>query len=218
MARLSRRADNRIAAENTTAACRPCAGGRRARPQARRRPQPRPRTPSPVPPATARRAPNPPIAGLHQVSRHTRPARLRRAAWPRRALRHREREPGRKRARWRGVRGRAPPAAFPHRHDGGGIMSTAIAVPGNTPAIAAIRLLILTGCRKPESLTLRWDDVDRTAGEFNPEARLQGDVPQAEPQAPEPLPERLRRAAQRPGPAHAGSVSDADRRDGFEAD
>ena len=33
------------------------------------------------------------------------------------------------------------------------------------PAIAAIRLLMLTGCRKSEILTLRWDDVDRTAGE-----------------------------------------------------
>ena len=34
------------------------------------------------------------------------------------------------------------------------------------PAIAAIRLLMLTGCRKSEILTLRWDDVDRTAAEF----------------------------------------------------
>jgi integrase len=34
------------------------------------------------------------------------------------------------------------------------------------PAVAAIRLLMLTGCRKSEILTLRWDDVDRTAGEF----------------------------------------------------
>ena len=34
------------------------------------------------------------------------------------------------------------------------------------PAIAAIRLLMLTGCRKSEILTLRWDDVDRTAGDF----------------------------------------------------
>ncbi len=34
------------------------------------------------------------------------------------------------------------------------------------PAIAAIRLLMLTGCRKSEILTLRWDDVDHTAGEF----------------------------------------------------
>ena len=34
------------------------------------------------------------------------------------------------------------------------------------PAIAAIRLLMLTGCRKSEILTLRWDDIDRTTGEF----------------------------------------------------
>ena len=31
-------------------------------------------------------------------------------------------------------------------------------------AIAAIRLLALTGCRRTEILSLRWDDVDRTAG------------------------------------------------------
>ncbi|MDE0004945.1 MAG: tyrosine-type recombinase/integrase [Rhodospirillaceae bacterium] len=31
-------------------------------------------------------------------------------------------------------------------------------------AIAAIRLLTLTGCRRTEILSLRWDDVDRTAG------------------------------------------------------
>ena len=34
------------------------------------------------------------------------------------------------------------------------------------PAIAAIRLLMLTGCRKSEVLTLRWDDMDRSAGEL----------------------------------------------------
>ena len=33
-------------------------------------------------------------------------------------------------------------------------------------AIAAIRLLMLTGCRKNEIVTLCWDDVDRTAGEL----------------------------------------------------
>lgn len=34
------------------------------------------------------------------------------------------------------------------------------------PAIAAIRLLILSGCRRNEILSLRWDDVDRTSGEL----------------------------------------------------
>ena len=34
------------------------------------------------------------------------------------------------------------------------------------PVIAAIHLLLLTGCRKGEILTLRWDDVDRTTGEL----------------------------------------------------
>ena len=34
------------------------------------------------------------------------------------------------------------------------------------PAIAAVRLLLLTGCRRSEILALRWDDVDRTAGEL----------------------------------------------------
>ena len=33
-------------------------------------------------------------------------------------------------------------------------------------AVAAIRLLLLTGCRRNEILTLRWDDIDRTAGEL----------------------------------------------------
>ena len=33
-------------------------------------------------------------------------------------------------------------------------------------AVAAIRLLMLTGCRLNEVLSLRWDDADRTAGEL----------------------------------------------------
>ena len=35
-------------------------------------------------------------------------------------------------------------------------------------AIAALRLLMLTGCRMGEILSLRWDDVDRTAGVLRP--------------------------------------------------
>ena len=33
-------------------------------------------------------------------------------------------------------------------------------------AVAAVRLLLLTGCRRNEILMLRWDDIDRTAGEL----------------------------------------------------
>ena len=36
----------------------------------------------------------------------------------------------------------------------------------SAPAVAALRLLILTGCRRDEILTLRWDDVDRHAREL----------------------------------------------------
>ncbi|MCE2452525.1 MAG: tyrosine-type recombinase/integrase [Nitrospinae bacterium] len=35
-----------------------------------------------------------------------------------------------------------------------------------SPAITAIRLLMLTGCRRSEILNLKWDDVDRTAGDL----------------------------------------------------
>ena len=34
------------------------------------------------------------------------------------------------------------------------------------PAVAAIRMLALTGCRSQEIATLRWDDVDRSAGKL----------------------------------------------------
>ena len=34
------------------------------------------------------------------------------------------------------------------------------------PAVAAVRLLVLTGCRRGEILNLGWDDVDRTAGDL----------------------------------------------------
>ena len=33
-------------------------------------------------------------------------------------------------------------------------------------AVAAVRLLLLTGCRRTEVLRLRWDDIDRAAGEL----------------------------------------------------
>ncbi len=35
------------------------------------------------------------------------------------------------------------------------------------PAIHAIRLLLLTGYRRDEILTLKWDDVDRSVGTLN---------------------------------------------------
>ena len=34
------------------------------------------------------------------------------------------------------------------------------------PALGAIRVLLLTGCRRDEVLSLKWDDVDRAAGEL----------------------------------------------------
>ena len=49
----------------------------------------------------------------------------------------------------------------------GRILSEAAAVGGVSPrAVAAIRLLMLTGCRKNEILNLRWDDVDLTVNEL----------------------------------------------------
>ena len=49
----------------------------------------------------------------------------------------------------------------------GRILSEAVAVGGVSPrAVAAIRLLMLTGCRKNEILNLRWDDVDLTVNEL----------------------------------------------------
>ena len=49
----------------------------------------------------------------------------------------------------------------------GRVLDGAEATGGFLPSgIAAIRLLLLTGCRKNEIVTLRWDDIDRTAGEI----------------------------------------------------
>ena len=43
---------------------------------------------------------------------------------------------------------------------------------GSTAAVAAIRLLMLTGCRKNEILSLRWENVSLEAGEFRlPDAK-----------------------------------------------
>ena len=50
----------------------------------------------------------------------------------------------------------------------GGIVGEARIVERASPiAMAAIRLLMLTGCRKSEILTLRWTDVDLEAGELH---------------------------------------------------
>ena len=38
--------------------------------------------------------------------------------------------------------------------------------PPMASAVAAVRLLLLTGCRRNEILMLRWDDIDRRAGEL----------------------------------------------------
>ncbi len=49
----------------------------------------------------------------------------------------------------------------------GRVLDAAPARGGASPtAVAAIRLLILTGCRKNEVLRLRWEDVDLEAGEL----------------------------------------------------
>ena len=49
----------------------------------------------------------------------------------------------------------------------GQVLDEAVASGRSSPtAVAAIRLLMLTGCRKSEVLTLRWTDVDLEAGEL----------------------------------------------------
>ena len=49
----------------------------------------------------------------------------------------------------------------------GTVLDRAVADGGvSVQAVAAIRLLLLTGCRKSEVLSLRWQDVDLAAGEL----------------------------------------------------
>ena len=54
------------------------------------------------------------------------------------------------------------------RRLGGVLEAAAGGAGGASPAaVAAIRLLVLTGCRRSEILGLRWDDVDLEAGEIS---------------------------------------------------
>ena len=53
-----------------------------------------------------------------------------------------------------------------YRRLGGALREAGVKRPPWPQAVAAIRLLMLSGCRKSEILTLRWDDVDRATGEL----------------------------------------------------
>ena len=53
-----------------------------------------------------------------------------------------------------------------YRRVGRELLVLAAEGPGPARAAAALRVLMLTGCRLGEILTLRWDDVDRKAGEL----------------------------------------------------
>jgi len=53
-----------------------------------------------------------------------------------------------------------------YRHLGAALTEAEATGTVSCHAVAAFRLLMLTGCRLTEILTLRWDDVDRTAGEL----------------------------------------------------
>ena len=85
----------------------------------------------------------PPAASSTWCSREASPGRRGDPRAPRRARHRRDEDAGRRRHR-------------PHVERDGSVWP---------PAIAAIRLLVPTGCRHSESVSLRWDDVDRTAGE-----------------------------------------------------
>ncbi len=57
----------------------------------------------------------------------------------------------------------------------GGVLNEAETRPGvSVHAVAAIRLLMLTGCRRNEILKLRWDEVDLKAGELRLSGRKTG--------------------------------------------
>ena len=53
-----------------------------------------------------------------------------------------------------------------YRRLGAALAEAEAAGSARAPAVAALRLLMLTGCRLNEILTLRWDDVDRAARQF----------------------------------------------------
>ena len=53
-----------------------------------------------------------------------------------------------------------------YRRLGEALRAAALKAPPWPRAVAAIRLLLLSGCRKSEILTLKWDDVDRVANEL----------------------------------------------------
>ena len=53
-----------------------------------------------------------------------------------------------------------------YRRLGAALRAAASKAPPWPQAVAAIRLLILSGCRKSEILTLQWDDIDRVANEL----------------------------------------------------
>ena len=76
----------------------------------------------------------------------------------------------------------------------GRVLDEALENGGATPeAIAAIRLLILTGCRRGEILSLRWDDVDLQVRE--PRLRDTKTGPRVVPLSPSAVHEAANRVA-----------------------